>query len=49
MITYKFHPASEYLQKIVDGIETGEWHHPTLSQEYLKWLEEGNVPLSADE
>lgn len=49
MTLFKHYSQTNYLQKIVDGVETGEWHHPETSQEYLKWLEEGNTPEPADE
>jgi len=44
MITYKFNEDKSYAQRIVDGIETGEWLNTKKNQEYLKWLEEVNTP-----
>lgn len=49
MITFKFNLGNTYAVKIIDGVETGEWHNVANSQEYLKWLEEGNQPLPAEE
>ncbi len=48
MVTYKLNVFSDFAQKIIDGVETGEWHNVTNSEQYLKWLEEGNTPLPAD-
>ena len=44
MITYKLNEDSSYAQKIVDGVETGEWLNTQNNQEYLAWVEEGNTP-----
>jgi hypothetical protein len=49
MITYKLNTFGDYAEKLIDGVSTGEWHNINNSQEYLKWLEEGNTPLPADE
>jgi hypothetical protein len=49
MITYKLNEDKSYAQRIVDGIETGEWLNTKNNQTYLKWLEEGGVPTPADE
>ena len=49
MIVYKLNELEKYAHKIVDGVETGEWHSVETSQEYVKWLAEGNTPLPADE
>jgi len=35
---------SDYVMKISDGSIV----HKTLNEEYLKWLEEGNTPLPAE-
>lgn len=42
---YKLNTDGTYANKV----GTGEWHNVETSQEYLKWLEEGNTPLPADE
>jgi hypothetical protein len=49
MTSYKLSKFCNAAQKIVDGRETGEWANIDSNQEYLKWLEEGNQPLPADE
>jgi len=49
MVTYKLSKITDYVQKFVDEIATGEWHNIESSQEYLAWLAEGNTPLPADE
>jgi hypothetical protein len=49
MITYKLNINGEFALKIVDGVPTMEWHNTESNQAYLKWLEEGNEPLPADE
>jgi len=49
MITYKLNTFGDYAEKLIDGVSTGEWHNINNSQEYLKWLEEGNTPLPAEE
>lgn len=49
MITYKLNENGLYAQKIVNSVETGEWANTQTNQVYLKWLEEGNTPLPADE
>lgn len=49
MVTYKLSKITDYVQKFVDEIATGEWHNIESSQEYLAWLAEGGVPLPADE
>lgn len=45
MDTYKLNPDGTYANKV----GTGEWHNVETSEAYLKWLEEGNTPLPADE
>jgi hypothetical protein len=45
MDAYKLNKAGTYANKV----GTSEWHNVETSQEYLKWLEEGNTPLLADE
>jgi hypothetical protein len=49
MTTYKLNQDGSYALKIVGGISTGEWHNIKNNEAYLKWLEEGNTPLPADE
>jgi hypothetical protein len=49
MITYKLNQNGSYAVKIVDGIQSGEWHNTETSQAYLAWLAEGNTPEPADE
>lgn len=49
MTTYKLNPLGSFAQKIVDGVETGEWANTETNQAYLKWLEEGNTPEPAYE
>lgn len=44
MITYKLNEDGSYAQKIVDGVETGEWQNTQNNQAYLEWLAEGNTP-----
>ena len=41
---FKLNEDGTYANKI----GTGEWHNVATSQEYLKWLAEGNTPLPAD-
>ena len=50
MITYKFsdNRSTIWVQKLVDGIETGEFLNTHDDQAYLIWLEEGNTPTPAD-
>lgn len=45
MDTYKLNQAGTYANKV----GTGEWHNVETSEEYLKWISEGNTPLSSDE
>lgn len=42
---YKLNTDGTYANKV----NTGEWHNVETSQEYVKWLSEGNTPLPADE
>lgn len=49
MITFKLHETGDFAQEIIDGIATGVWFNTRTNQTYLKWLEEGNTPLPADE
>ena len=49
MITFKLNSTGDCANKIIDGVPTGEWHHVLHSEEYLKWLAEGNEPEPADE
>jgi hypothetical protein len=49
MITYKLNENGLYAQRIIAGVETGEWANTQTNQAYLKWLEEGGVPIPADE
>lgn len=48
MLNYKLNSDGTFAVKTVDGVSTGEWHNVATSQEYLKWLAEGNVPTPAD-
>lgn len=41
---FKLNPDLTYANKI----GTGEWHNVNSSEEYLKWLEEGNTPFPPD-
>ena len=49
MITYKFsdNRSTVWVQKLVDGIETGEFLNTTDDQVYLIWAET-NTPTPAD-
>lgn len=49
MISYKLYKDSTYVEKLIDGKSTGEWHKVDASKEYLKWLDEGNTPEPAEE
>ena len=49
MIQFKLNNTVSFVNKIIDGVETGEWHNPDSSEEYLAWVAEGNEPLPADE
>ena len=49
MVTFKLNQDGSYANKIVDGVDTGEWHNTETSRIYLEWLAEGNQPLPADE
>jgi hypothetical protein len=49
MITYKLSNNNVYVEKLVDGMPTGEWCNSETNETYLAWLAEGNTPLSADE
>jgi hypothetical protein len=42
---YKLNDNGTYANKV----GTGEWHNTQTSEEYLKWLEEGNEVLPAVE
>jgi hypothetical protein len=41
MITYKFNEDKSYAQRIVDGIETGEWLNANNNQQFKKDLANG--------
>jgi hypothetical protein len=47
MIVYKLNPLGSFAQKIVDGIDTGEWANIETNQDYLNWVAEGNTPEAA--
>jgi hypothetical protein len=49
MITYKLIQFSDFAIKLVDGQPTGEMYNTKSNEVYLKWLEEGNEPLPAEE
>jgi hypothetical protein len=49
MITYKLNTDASWAQKIVDGVETGEWANTETNKKYLAWVAEGNTPEPADE
>ena len=49
MITYTLNDFGTFAQKYIDGAPTGEWANTETNEAYLKWLEEGNEPLPADE
>ena len=49
MITYKISKDSQFVQQFHDGVATGVWANVETNQAYLKWLEEGNTPIPADE
>jgi hypothetical protein len=49
MITYKLNPLGTFAQQFIDGVATGVWANTETNEDYLKWLEEGNTPLPADE
>ena len=42
-------PISGVLSDYAKNLEDGSFVHRELNQSYLKWLEEGNQPLPADE
>jgi hypothetical protein len=48
MITYKLSHFGDFANKIVDGVETGEWHNTQTNKEYLDWIAEGNTPEPND-
>ena len=49
MITYKLSNNNVYVEKLVDGMPTGEWCNSETNEAYLAWLAEGNKPEPADE
>lgn len=49
MITYKLNPLGTLAQQFIDEVATGVWANTETNQAYLKWLDEGNSPLPADE
>ena len=48
MKTYKLSSDSEFAQEFFNNEPTGNWVNTSTNQAYLKWLEEGNEPLPAD-
>jgi hypothetical protein len=48
MITYQLNENGLYAQKIIAGVETGEWANTQTNQAYLKWVAQGNTPLPAE-
>ena len=42
---FKLNPNGSYANKV----GTGEWHNTQTSEEYLKWIAEGNTPEPSDD
>jgi len=44
MVGYNQNHNGNFALKLVNDVDTGEWHNVQTSTEYLSWLAEGNQP-----
>ena len=49
MTQFQLNKEGDHARKLTGDESTAEWHNVLTSAEYLRWLEEGNEPLPADE
>lgn len=44
MLSYTLNQNGSAAQKVIDGVETGEWVNVQTNADYLAWLAAGNTP-----